>query len=371
MSPEPAPPAPGPIAAASGLAVRAELAARAVRYDFAVPAGGVVAVLGPNGAGKSTLLDLIAGVLAPSAGSIVLNGRVLADAEHRRFVPAHRRHIVLLAQRALLFPHLSVRDNVAFGPRSTGAGRRRARERADHWLGVVGMTDFADRRPSTLSGGQAQRVAIARALAADPQLLLLDEPLSALDIDTAPQIRGLLRTVLRDPSGPRTAVVVTHDPLDALVLADRVIVVESGSIRQQGAVREVFDSPRSPFVARMVGSNLLEGTIEEPGVLRTANDVRIAGTGPLPVGSPALAIFDPSAVALHLQAGRGSERNVYPGVVTGVEPRGSAVRVTVEHGGHAIRADITLAAAADLKPAPGDAIDLAVKAQQVRLHPAG
>ncbi|WP_066904588.1 ABC transporter ATP-binding protein [Millisia brevis] len=375
MSPEAAPDAPEGVVAgdeASGLVLRAELAGRKVRYDLAVPAGTVLAVLGPNGAGKSTLLDLIAGVLAPTDGTITLGGRVLADAgERRRFVPPHRRRIVLLAQRALLFPHLTVRDNVAFGPRSTGAGRSRAREQAERWLGVVGMSDFAGRRPDTLSGGQAQRVAIARALAADPRLLLLDEPLSALDIDTAPQIRGLLRTVLRDPAAPRTAVVVTHDPLDALVLADRVIVVEGGDIRQQGTVREVFDSPRSPFIARMVGGNLVEGAIEEPGILLAAEGVRIAGTGTLPVGSPALAIFDASAVALHLQAGAGSERNVFPGIITGVEPRGSAVRVTVEHRGHAIRADITLAAAAELKPAPGDAVDVAIKAQQVRLHPAG
>lgn len=358
-----------PPLAEGGLHVQARFAARGAHYDLAVPDGRILAVLGPNGAGKSTLLDLIAGILSPSGGSISLNGRTLADASARDFVAPHRRRVVLLAQRALLFPHLTVRENVAFGPRSTGAGKRRSRAAADEWLGVVGMGDFADRRPDTLSGGQAQRVAIARALAADPQLLLLDEPLSALDVDTAPQIRALLRSVLRGTDAGRTAVIVTHDPLDALVLADGVAVIDNGTVAQAGTVHEVFDSPRSRFVARMVGSNLLEGIIDEPGVLRTDDGVRIVGTGEVSTGSRSLAVFDASAVALHLEAGAGSERNVFAGTVIGVEPRGSTVRVTVDHRGHAIRADITLAAAAELKPSPGDPIDLAIKAGQIRLYP--
>lgn len=349
----------------SGLSIQAELATRRVRYNLEVPAGQVVAVLGPNGAGKSTLLDLIAGVLAPSAGSILLNDRVLADARAGRSVPPHRRRIALLAQRPLLFPHMSVRDNVAFGPRSVGAGRRQARARADQWLDVVAMADFADRKPATLSGGQAQRVAIGRALAAEPAALLLDEPMGALDIDAAPQVRALLRTVLR--SEQRCAVIVTHNPIDALLLADRVAVIEAGRIVQRGSVREVFDAPRSAFLARMMGANLIEGVIEEPGVLRTPSGLRVSGAGTAPVGSAAVAVFDAVAVAVHLEAGRGSERNAFAATVVGIEPRDSAMRVTADINGHTLRADITPAALVDLHPEPGDPVTLVVKAQQVRL----
>lgn len=349
----------------SGLSIQAELATRRVRYNLEVPAGQVVAVLGPNGAGKSTLLDLIAGVLAPSAGSIVLNDRVLADARAGRSVPPHRRRIALLAQRPLLFPHMSVRDNVAFGPRSVGAGRRQARARADQWLDVVAMADFADRKPATLSGGQAQRVAIGRALAAEPAALLLDEPMGALDIDAAPQVRALLRTVLR--SEQRCAVIVTHNPIDALLLADRVAVVEAGRIVQRGSVREVFDAPRSAFLARMMGANLIEGVIEEPGVLRAPSGLRVSGVGTVPVGSAVVAVFDAVAVAVHLEAGRGSERNAFAATVVGIEPRDSAMRVTADINGHTLRADITPAALVDLHPEPGDPVTLVVKAQQVRL----
>lgn len=213
---------------------------------FSVAAGETLAVLGPNGAGKSTLLDVLAGLVRPDSGHVLLEGMMLVSAgggERDIFTAPHARGVGLLAQEALLFPHLSVRDNVAFGPRSAGRSTLEAREIADRWLDRVDATGLADRRPRRLSGGQAQRVAVARALATEPRLLLLDEPFGALDAGVAPAMRRLLAEVL----GGRTVVLVTHDPLDALALADRVIVLDGGRIVEEGPTREVLLNPRTEF----------------------------------------------------------------------------------------------------------------------------
>ena len=216
------------------------VAERDVTLHLEVAAGETVAVLGPNGAGKSTLLGVIAGLVRPDSGRAELNGSVLFDLPatgDRRSVwrPPHQRSVSLLAQDALLFPHLSVLENVAFGPRSAGARASQARETATGWLREVDAEELAGRRPAELSGGQAQRIAVARALASDPGLLLLDEPLAALDIAVAPAVRRMLRRVLAD----RSAVIVTHDVLDAYTLADRVVIVENGRIVDEGTPAEV------------------------------------------------------------------------------------------------------------------------------------
>ncbi|MEX5293961.1 ATP-binding cassette domain-containing protein [Kocuria sp. CPCC 205268] len=211
----------------------ARLAARDVDLALTVPAGATVAVTGPNGAGKSTLFAVLAGLLVPDRGRCTLDGSVLFDLDDAgcgSWVPPHERGIALMAQEPLLFPHLSVLENVAFGPRSRGAGRTRSRALARDWLAEVGAGQFADRRPAQLSGGQAQRVAIARALAAEPRLLLLDEPFSALDAAARPLVHELLVRVLAD----RTALVVSHDPGDAAALADRVVVLERGRVTAPG-----------------------------------------------------------------------------------------------------------------------------------------
>lgn len=218
----------------SALHLEARIAARDVDLSVDVEAGCVLAVLGPNGAGKSTLLNLVAGLLRPDTGRITLGDRVLTDTEAGVDVPPHRRSVAMLAQEPLLFPHLTAIANVAFAPRSTGTRRRRAHREAMRWLEAVDATEFADRRPRELSGGQAQRVAIARALAAQPHLLMLDEPMSALDVTAAPAIRSLLRRILREQD--RTALVVTHDPLDVLALADRVAVIDGGRVVETGSV---------------------------------------------------------------------------------------------------------------------------------------
>ncbi len=216
-------------ATTEGLAVTARLAARDVDLSLSVPPGATVAVTGHNGAGKSTLFAVLAGLLVPDTGRCTLGGTVLFDLDatgRGRWVPPHERGIALMAQEPLLFPHLSVLENVAFGPRSRGAGRARSRAAARHWLAEVGAGQFADRRPAQLSGGQAQRVAIARALAAEPRLLLLDEPFSALDAAARPLVRELLVRVLAG----RTALVISHDPGDAAALAEHVVVLEHGRV---------------------------------------------------------------------------------------------------------------------------------------------
>jgi molybdate transport system ATP-binding protein len=386
-----------------------ELSAQVRRREFTldlsltIARGEIVAVLGPNGAGKSTLLGVLAGLLRPDTGRVVLGGRTLTDTSTGVHVPAHRRGVGLLAQQALLFPHLTALANVAFGPRCHGVPRAAAAARAQELLAEVDVGELARRRPSQLSGGQAQRVALARALAGKPELLLLDEPLAALDIDSAPALRALLRRVVRGP-GPAgagadraaaggaesagsppstTALLVTHDVLDALVLADRVVVLTGGQIVEQGSTRDVLTRPRSPFAARIAGLNLVPG-VGAPGGLRTADGTMVAGQGSaddgLAPGVPAVAVFPPAAVAVYRDRPDGSPRNVVPVRLAGMEPRGEVVRLRAEpvDGGPAwvagLAADVTPAAVADLGAAeplaPGARLWYSVKATEVKVHPA-
>jgi molybdate transport system ATP-binding protein len=349
--------------------------------SLSVARGEIVAVLGPNGAGKSTLLGVLAGLFRPDDGRVRLGERVLTDTERGVQVPTHRRGVGLLAQQALLFPHLSVLANVAFGPRCQGAGRAVALRRAEHWLTEVDAAALRRRRPGQLSGGQAQRVALARALAGEPELLLLDEPLAALDIDSAPALRALLRRVVR--ASGRTALLVTHDVLDALVLADRVVVLTDGAVVEDGSTRDVLTRPRSPFAARIAGLNLVPGT-SGPGGLRTEDGATLSGMRPeppLPDGEPAVAVFAPSSVAVFLHRPVGSPRNVLPVRLAGLEPRGETTRLRAApapggaHWTDGLAADITPAAATDLAAdatalTPGALLWFAVKAAEVHIHPA-
>jgi molybdate transport system ATP-binding protein len=263
----------------AALTFSARVASRNFDLEFTVMPGETVAILGPNGAGKSTLLGLIAGTIRADAGSATLGKDTLFHhasnhaTNHATFVPPHSRGVSLLSQDALLFPHLTVLENVAFGPRSSGMKARPARDIAREWLAVVNALDLQNRSSRHLSGGQAQRVAVARALASEPRLLLLDEPLAALDVAVAPALRRLLKGVLAD----RTALIVTHDVLDALTLADRVIVVEGGRIVEQGLTREVLSRPRSVFSARLAALNLLTGVRTATG-LRTGRGAEVIGT---------------------------------------------------------------------------------------------
>jgi molybdate transport system ATP-binding protein len=345
--------------------LEATLKSRDFNVSLSVGPAETVALLGPNGAGKSTLLNVIAGLLRPDAGRAAVGEKVLFDLTEGRntWNLPHRRGTALLAQEPLLFPHLSALDNVAFGPRSAGASRSASRESARHWLTEVDALALASRRPGQLSGGQAQRVAVARALATDPDLLLLDEPMAALDIHAAPLLRRLLKRVLAG----RRAIIITHDILDALMLADRVIVMENGRIIEAGPTREVLQHPRSRFAAGLAGLNLLTGTITAEGV-RTSHGQEIAGEHePSAIqGESGAAVFPPSAVSVFLAPAHGSPRNTFGVTITDLEPHGDQIRVRAGE----LCADITPAASADLALAPGVRVYFVIKAAAVTIYPA-
>ncbi|QAY60552.1 ATP-binding cassette domain-containing protein [Microbacterium protaetiae] len=216
-----------------------------------VDAGEVVAVMGPSGAGKSTLFGAVAGFVPLTQGSVQLDGQTVDAASGPHVEPRHRG-VVLLGQEPRLFPHLSARENIAFGPRARGAARAAARGDADTWLERVGLGGLGGRRPAELSGGQQQRVALARALATAPRVLLLDEPLTSLDPETAGEIRTLLSRQIADTG--TTAIVATHDAADAASLATRLVVLEAGQVTQVGAVHAVLDAPATPFVTVIAGT---------------------------------------------------------------------------------------------------------------------
>lgn len=354
----------------SRIELHARVHLRDAEFDLTLDDGDVLAVLGPNGAGKSTLLSLISGLLRPDSGRIVLGDTVVTDTEAAVFVPPHARGVAMLAQQALLFPHMSVAANVAYAPRCKGNSRAEAAVVAQRWLAAVDAEHLAGRRPAQLSGGQAQRVAVARALAAEPQVLLLDEPMAALDVTAAPAVRRLLRDILRD--GRRTAVIVTHDLLDALGIANKVIVVDRGRIVERGAVRDVLAAPRSEFAARIAGVNLVSGTVTGPGVLTTAWDATISGVGAVDANTAAVALFTPAAVSVHLDEPHGSPRNVIHTTIAEMEINGATVRIRgadQPDGSTGLAADITAAAVADLDLVPGRRVYFVVKAQEVQLLP--
>jgi molybdate transport system ATP-binding protein len=344
--------------------VTATVPERRVQVELDVADGETLAILGPNGSGKSTVLGILAGLVRPQAGRVVLDDRVLTDlgpgAAGVQVAP-HDRRTALLGQDALLFPHLDALENVAFGPRSRGVDRRAARAGAQQWLEEVGVGELADRRPGQLSGGQAQRVAVARALAAEPRLLLLDEPMAALDVAVQPALRQVLRRVLQD----RTCVVVTHDPLDALLLADRVAVLEAGEVVEQGPSAAVLSRPRSAFAARLAGLNLVRGTWRDGAVHAGTLVVHglVEGAGPAE-GDPAVAAFRPQAVAVYREEPHGSPRNAFAVTVTEVEPHTDLIRVRAGD----LAADVTVQAAAELDLAVGGGVTFVVKATEVALY---
>ena len=326
---------------------------RDVRLQLQVAPGETVAVLGPNGAGKSTLLNAIAGLIRPDSGRCELGGSILFDLPERgtaTWRPPHQRGVALLAQEALLFPHLTVLENVAFGPRSAGIPASQARETAAGWLREVDAEALAHRKPAELSGGQAQRVAVARALAAHPGLLLLDEPMAALDVSVAPVLRRMLRRVLTD----RSAVIVTHDVLDAYTLADRVVLVEGGRIVDEGTPAEVFDRPRSAFAAGLAGLNLITGirrgdtlVVDEP-----AAALALADWSTIVEGAPTSLAIRPAAVTVSLEKPVEADRLAVQAEMIDLEPRGDFVRVRSA----LLSADVSPQEAAHLDASVGSAV---------------
>ncbi|MER5866074.1 ABC transporter ATP-binding protein [Kitasatospora sp. NPDC002040] len=337
------------------------------RLDLALHAapGEVIALLGPNGAGKSTALRALAGLLPLTAGHLRLDGTTLEDPGTGVHTPAEARPVGVVFQDYLLFPHLSALDNVAFGPRCRGLGKRASREAARPWLERMGLTEHAQARPGALSGGQAQRVALARALAVHPRLLLLDEPLAALDARTRLDVRSQLRRHLREFEA--VAVLVTHDPLDAMVLADRLVVIEDGREVQSGTPAEIARHPRTDYIARLVGLNLYQGTA-------AGHTVTLPDGGPVlttteELTGPAFVAFPPAAVTLHRTRPDSSARNVWQLEVAGLDLHGDQVRVDLT-GPLPMAADLTPAAAAELDLAPGGLVWAAVKATQTHAYPA-
>jgi molybdate transport system ATP-binding protein len=333
-----------------------------LRVDLTVADGEVVAVLGPNGAGKSTLLRVLAGLLPPDDGRVVVDGTAWDDVAARTHLPAHRRAVGVVFQDALLFPHLTVGENVAFGLRTRGIRKHERLQSSAAWLARVGLDGSAGRSPASLSGGQAQRAALARALVGDPALLLLDEPLSALDARTRLVVRAELRRHLTAFAG--STVLVTHDPVDAMALADRVVVVEDGRVVQAGTPDEVNRHPRTDYVARLVGLSLLPGTGEGSGV-------RLAGGGVVAVAEevsgPVFAAVRPESVALYLERPHGSPRNVWPARLVGATPHGATVRCELA-GEVPLVADVTATAFAELGLVPGAPVWATVKASEVAVY---
>jgi molybdate transport system ATP-binding protein len=329
-----------------------------------VAAGELVAVLGPNGAGKTTLLRALAGLLPLRAGRVTLGGVVLEDPTAGIRVPSERRPIGLVFQEYLLFPHLSVLENVAFGLRARGMARAPATSEAARWLERVGLAAAGNRKPVSLSGGQAQRVALVRVLATNPALLLLDEPMAALDASARVEFRRDLRRHLESFDGVR--LLVTHDPLEAMAMADRLVVLENGRVLQSGTPAEVTQHPRSRYVADLVGVNLFRG--------RASHDViTLADGGSLTAAGAAdgevFAVVHPRTVALYRSRPDGTPRNLWEGRAIDLDLEGDRVRVRLS-GSPPIVAEVTPAAVRELGLDRGDQVWVAVKATEVDVYPA-
>jgi molybdate transport system ATP-binding protein len=335
-----------------------------LRASIAVEPGEVLALLGPNGAGKSTALRAVAGLLAVDEGTVALDGVVLDDPSRDVFVPPEQRGLGVVFQDHRLFPHLRVIDNVAFGLRSRGVGRTAARAAAQEWIERLGLAELTHRHPRQLSGGQAQRVALARALACSPGALLLDEPLAALDVQTRAEVQAELRDHLTAYGGP--TLLVTHDPLEALLLATRIVVLESGSVAQQGTPTEVSSRPVTPYVARLVGMNLYRGRAAGGVVALDGGGELVAAEAP---DGPVFVAVRPSAFTVHTERPHGSSaRIVWSGHLRTLTPLADRIRLTVE-GTPTATVDVTASAVAELGLAPGGAVWLTAKATDVTAYP--
>lgn len=343
--------------------VRTEVGDLGLDVELSVGTGELAVLLGPNGAGKTSLLRALAGLLRLSSGEVALDGEVLESARERVRVPTERRPIGFVFQDYLLFPHMTVLENVAFGLRARGASRTAGRRHASEWLERMGLARYAGVRPHELSGGQAQRVALARALVVRPRLLLLDEPLAALDAGTRVEMRRELVRELKGFEGTR--LLVTHDPVEAMTLGDRLVVMEDGRVVQSGAPRDLRERPRSEYVAGLVGLNLFRGRAAggtvtlDGGVELVAPDARSGAV---------YAAVHPRAVALYRARPEGTPRNVWPGTVANLDHEGDRVRVVVS-GPVGVVSEVTRAAASELRLAPGDSIWVSIKATEIEVYP--
>lgn len=334
--------------------------------SLAIEPGTTDALLGPNGAGKSTTIDALAGLVPLDEGRVTLAGRTIDDPERGVFVPAEARRVGVVFQNYLLFDHLTVLDNIAFGPASRGTPRRRAQQAANRWIDLFDLGDLERRRPRQLSGGQAQRVALARALAAEPDLLLLDEPLAALDVTTRSQLRrGLARHLASFP-GPR--LLITHEPTDAFLLADRIHIIEAGRLTQSGTPDGIRLHPATPYVADLAGTNLLTGT-NDHGALTLDDHPQTLRTADTHTNGPVLITIHPTAISLHRDRPHGSARNTWSTAITAVEPLGDTTRIVLG-APLPLAADITPDGAAALGLVPGQSTWVSIKATEIAVTPA-
>lgn len=357
--------------AGEGVAVRVAgtVVARGWDVDAELRPGLVTAVVGHNGAGKSTLAQVIAGTLRVDSGTVSIGERVVDDAA--TFVPARRRGVALVSQAPRIFIHMSVLANVAFPLRVRGVGRAEARADALEQLRAVGIADLANKRASDLSGGQAARVAIARALVFRPEVLILDEPTAALDVEATAQVSTVLRERLAGAG--ITTLLVSHDIAEVLSLASHMIVMGDGRVVEEGEPARVLASPASVFAARLAGLNIVSGPpVARPGMV----GVRV-GDGTLWAASDSVApgeeparvalTFPPEAVALSREEAHASPRSVLPGVVAGIDVDGSLVSVRVALAeGVSVSARVTAAAWSELGLGVGEGLWASVKATQVR-----
>ena len=362
---------PGP-AGSDAAVLRADLLVPRADFDVAlrldVEAGRTVALLGPNGAGKSTAVGALAGLEPLHEGSIRLDSETLEDVAAGVRLPPERRPVGVVFQDLLLFPHLSALENAAFPLRARGVGKREARERASELLARLGVAHRSSAKPGELSGGEAQRVALARALVHEPRLLLLDEPLSALDVRSRGEIRRLLRSLLAGFPGVR--LMVTHDPVEAMTLADRLVLIEGGRITQEGTPDEILRAPRTPYAAELVGVNLFAGRLERlddgSGMLRTERgDLFVAWpSGAHGDVDGVLGLLRPADVALFREPPDGSARNVMAGRIQSLTRESDRVRVRIDSQPPVV-AEITVASSRRLGLREGGEVHAAFKAVEV------
>ncbi|WP_235435545.1 ABC transporter ATP-binding protein [Nostocoides australiense] len=343
----------------------------ALQAHVAAGPGEVVAVLGPNGAGKTTLLRAIAGLTPLSGGRIRLGDRTLDDPALGTWVVPEQRRLGVVFQDHRLFPTMSVRENVAFPARARGMRHGAALANADAQLAHFGLTEIADRRPARISGGQAQRVALVRALASKPDLLLLDEPLAALDAQRRDTTRAELRAFVSAFAGP--ALLVTHDPLDALLLAGRIVVIEAGRVTQDADPATIARRPATAYVARLAGLNHYRGRVSRGGIELDGGGRLVAVDLPAQSSSGSrevLIALAPSAITVHTtRPDHGSARNVWAGRVRGIQQIADRARLDVAGPPDAL-VDVTPAAILDLGLTPGSAVWLSAKATEVTAYTA-